>query len=142
MYQTSLDQFQQVFDKSMDLAEKASFTNKRVGNIIDTMTYTTYRYINRGLYEHDKTSFKLMVAFKILTTAGKLDSRNISLFLRGGGALDLAHCKAKPFSWISNDSWLNIIQLAQAHPAFMTLTDGKFSQCVLLDFNFCDVFLR
>lgn len=123
MYQTSLDQFQQLFDKSMDLAEKAAFTNKRVNNIIDTMTYITYRYINRGLYEKDKVSFKLIVMFKILSTAGKLESRNISLFLRGGGALDIASCKNKPFSWLSVESWLNIVQLAQSHPAFATLME-------------------
>jgi dynein heavy chain len=70
MYQTSLDQFQQLFDKSMDIAEKATFTNKRVNNIIDSMTYTCYRYINRGLYVSDKTSFKLIVLFKVLLTAG------------------------------------------------------------------------
>jgi hypothetical protein len=40
-----------------------------------------------GLYERDKTSFKLIMTFKILLTANKLDSRYITLFLRGGSAL-------------------------------------------------------
>ena len=48
MYQTSLDQFQEQFDKSMDVAEKANLASKRVNNIIDAMTYITYRYIDRG----------------------------------------------------------------------------------------------
>ena len=83
MYQTSLDQFQEQFDKSMDVAEKANLASKRVNNIIDTMTYITYRYIDRGLYSKDKASFLLISIFKILTTAEKLSNNGINLFLRG-----------------------------------------------------------
>merc|ERR1712159_579756 len=54
MYQTSLAQFLGLFMSSMDKAERASLASKRVENIIETMTYITYRYINRGLYEKDK----------------------------------------------------------------------------------------
>ena len=71
MYQTSLDQFQALFDKSMDAAEKASLASKRANNIIDTLTYIAYRYINRGLYEEDKLSYKLIVTLKILLAAGR-----------------------------------------------------------------------
>ncbi|CAM9817901.1 unnamed protein product, partial [Chrysoparadoxa australica] len=46
MYQTSLDQFQKLFDKSMDVADKASLASKRVANIIDAMTYGVYSYIS------------------------------------------------------------------------------------------------
>ena len=53
MYQTSLAQFLELFMDSMDKSEKASLS-KRVENIIYTMTYLVYRYINRGLYEADK----------------------------------------------------------------------------------------
>ena len=93
MYQTSLDQFQEQFDKSMDVAEKANLASKRVNNIIDAMTYITYRYIDRGLYGKDKASFLLISIFKILTTAEKLTNNGINLFLRGGGALNLQTLK-------------------------------------------------
>ena len=123
MYQTSLDQFQQLFDKAMEIAEKANLASKRVNNIIDSMTYVTYRYINRGLYERDKTSFKLIVTFKILMTAGKLEARHINLFLRAGNALDINSVRAKPFNWMSNEAWLNILQLSMANPMFKSLPD-------------------
>ena len=121
MYQTSLDQFQQQFDGSMDLAEKASLASKRVNNIIITMTYLTYRYINRGLYESDKTSFLLIVMFKILVTAGKLSPVSISLFLRGGGALNINTSRAKPYAWLSNEAWLNIVQLSMDSVPFKSI---------------------
>jgi dynein heavy chain len=123
MYQTSLDQFQQLFDKSMDVAEKANLASKRVNNIIDSMTYIVYRYINRGVYERDKLSFLLMVTFKILVTANKLEAKNISLFLRGGGALDVHQVKAKPFVWLSMESWLNAVQLSQSNAHFKPLLE-------------------
>jgi dynein heavy chain len=127
MYQTSLDQFQQLFDRSMEIAEKANLASKRVNNIIDTMTYITYRYVNRGLYERDKTSFKVILAFKILITAGKLEMRNINLFLRGGSALDITQSRAKPFNWMSNESWLHVLQLSMSSSMFKTIVDDMVS---------------
>jgi dynein heavy chain len=123
MYQTSLDQFQTLFDKSMEIAEKANLASKRVNNIIDSMTYLTYRYINRGLYEKDKISFKLMVTFKILITAGKLDFRHINLFLRAGSSLDIHQVKPKPFPWLSDDAWLNILQLSMSNITFKNIIE-------------------
>jgi len=123
MYQTSLDQFQAIFDKSMEVAEKANLSSKRVNNIIDSMTLLTYRYINRGLYEKDKTSFKLIVAFKILLTASKLEMKFINLFLRGGSALDITQCRTKPFHWMSNEAWLNILQLSASSNVFKTIVE-------------------
>mmetsp|Transcript_23212 Transcript_23212/g.34068 ORF Transcript_23212/g.34068 Transcript_23212/m.34068 type:complete len:1122 (+) Transcript_23212:47-3412(+) len=123
MYQTSLDQFQMQFDKSMDIAEKASLPSKRVTNIIESMTYVIYRYINRGLYERDKTSFKLIIMFKILLTASKLDPKCVSLFLRGGGALNINQVPTKSVSWASNEAWLNVHQLGITMPQFSTLAE-------------------
>eukprot|EP00957_Ditylum_brightwellii_P110161 8402718-Ditylum_brightwellii.AAC.1 len=73
----------------MDKAEKASLASKRVSNIIETMTYMTYRYINRGLYEADKLTFILVVTMKILVAAQFLKNSDVTLFLRGGAALDI-----------------------------------------------------
>merc|ERR1719261_168920 len=121
MYQTSLEQFLHVFMRSMDLAEKAALASKRVANIIDTMTYITYRYINRGLYEADKQLFVLLMTMKVLVTAGLLSSGDLVLFLRGGAALDIASVRKKPFNWMSNESWLNVIQLSTANRFFAQL---------------------
>merc|ERR1711865_1324202 len=88
MYQTSLEQFLQLFMGSMNTSEKAALASQRVGNIITEMTYTTYRYINRGLYEDDKLLFLLLLTLKVLVTAGHLSSGDVTLFLRAGAALD------------------------------------------------------
>jgi dynein heavy chain len=121
MYQTSLLQFLEIFMGSMDKAEKASLASKRVTNIIDTMTYMTYRYINRGLYEADKLTFILLVALKILVASQMLKPSDVTLFLRGGAALDINSVRRKPFQWMTNDVWLNIVQLSQSNIFFSNI---------------------
>ncbi|GMH97336.1 hypothetical protein TrST_g8180 [Triparma strigata] len=124
MYQTSLDQFQVLFDASMDNAEKASLASKRVGHILEEMTYSIWRYIDRGLYTQDKNSFKLMLVLKILLTAERLTSGDVTLFLKGGAALNINSVIPKAFSWMTDASWLNCVQLMQDKPIFKMLLDG------------------
>ncbi|KAF0745065.1 hypothetical protein Ae201684_000639 [Aphanomyces euteiches] len=121
MYQTSLTQFLALFMKSMDLAEKAALASKRVANIIETMTYISYRYINRGLYERDKLTFILLLTMKILVTDNLLTREEVTLLIRGGAALDINTVRRKPFSWISNEAWLNVIELSQSCKFFTSL---------------------
>jgi len=122
MYQTSLVQFVEIFMQSMDVAEKAALAQKRVNNIIASMTYLCYRYINKGLYESDKLTFIIVVCTKILITASLLDSQDMALFLRGGGALDRAACPKKPFKWMTDDAaWYNAISLSQSLKLFANL---------------------
>ncbi|CAN0142261.1 unnamed protein product, partial [Pylaiella littoralis] len=123
MYQTSLDQFQTLFTRAMDVADKASLASKRVWNIIETMTFNVYRYISRGLYEQDKLSFKLILALKILLTAGRLDQSDVTLFIKGGAALDLNAIRPKPYLWMADPAWLNAIQLSKDNLLFKTLPD-------------------
>ncbi len=51
--------------QSIDNSEKAQAPSKRVDNIIEYLTLFVYKYVNRGLFEKDKNTFKLMMCFKI-----------------------------------------------------------------------------
>jgi dynein heavy chain len=128
MYQVSLAQFEDLFMSSMDQAEKANLAQKRVANIVETMTYITYRYINRGVYEKDKLPFILLVTMKILVVEGLLKSSDIGLLLRAGAALDINAVKRKPFTWLTNQSWLNVIELSNQCPFFMNLPNDISAQ--------------
>jgi len=57
----------------------------------------TYRYINRGLFEKNKITFKLMMCLKILIKEGKLTPNDVSMFLKAGGGID---DRTKPFVWM------------------------------------------
>merc|ERR1719337_205881 len=77
------------------------------------MTYVVYRYINRGLYEEHRPIFVFIVTMKILITSNLIQQSDMDIFLRGGAALDINSVQAKPFSWMSDSAWLNIVVLTQ-----------------------------
>lgn len=72
MYQTSLKQFLGIFDLSMANSKKSPITGKRIGNIIDYLTFSSFKYTARGLYETDKFLFTILQTLKIEMNAGRI----------------------------------------------------------------------
>lgn len=125
MYQTSLAQFNQLYELSIDRSEKANMPSKRINNIIEYMTYEIYLYIQRGLFERHKIIFALMLTNKILASAGKIKVSDLDVFLKGGGALDINSVRKKPKDWIPDNVWLSIIALSSMD-AFRDIPDSVF----------------
>uniref|UniRef100_K1QHZ6 Dynein heavy chain 8, axonemal n=1 Tax=Magallana gigas TaxID=29159 RepID=K1QHZ6_MAGGI len=127
MYQTSLKQFLGLFDLSMTrqvdkLSEKSPVPAKRIGNIIEYLTFEVFRYTCRGLYESHKFLFTLLMTLKIDMQQGKVKPEEFQTFIKGkfvgffsflsGAALDLNAVMQKPSRWISDMTWLNLVQLS------------------------------
>ena len=112
MYNTSLNQFLQKFDESIETADKASTPQDRVKNITYKLTYIVYRYINRGLFEKDKLTFLLMICLKILLVGGKLTQTDADLLLKSGKGLDKNAIPANK-SFLDIDVWKNVIALSK-----------------------------
>ena len=74
------------------------------------LTRTVYRYINRGLFERDKVTFKLMMGMKILIKEGKLTTNDVNVLLKAGSGID---DRNKPFSWMEQKTWLNLKALSK-----------------------------
>ena len=85
-------------------------TKDRVHNITVELTRKVYRYINRGIFERDKVTFKLMMSLKILIKEGKLTSADVNVFLKSGAGID---DRNKPFSWMDQKTWLNLKALSK-----------------------------
>ncbi|XP_069464857.1 dynein axonemal heavy chain 8 [Ambystoma mexicanum] len=113
MYQTSLAQFLKIFDLSMARSEKSPLPQKRIVNIIEYLTFEVFRYSVRGLYEQDKFLFTLLMTLKIDVQKGYVKHNEFQILIRGGAALDLKACPNKPFRWILDMTWLNLVELSK-----------------------------
>jgi len=97
MYNSSLQQFLDLFDYGIDNSAKAQIVRDRVNNIIGVMTYRCYRYVNRGLFQSDKLTFRLMVCLKVLIQAQTLTTADASMLLKAGSGID---DRNKKFNWM------------------------------------------
>ena len=89
MYQTSLKQFLALFDESIVKSKPNRMVEKRIKNILDDLTESVWKYIDRSLYEKDKFVFKLLIALKIDMDAGHISFKEFSVLLKGGASLNL-----------------------------------------------------
>jgi len=126
MYQTSLVQFLELFEQSIDRSPKSPVPAKRIAAIIKELTFTTFLYICRGLFERHKILYKLLLALKVQMMAGELNADHFSCFLKGGAALDINTVRKKPKEWIPDMSWLHVINLSNTLPVFKDLPDSMF----------------
>ncbi|KAK4476180.1 hypothetical protein MN116_001394, partial [Schistosoma mekongi] len=126
MYQISLRQFLALFDQSLARSEKSPVTTKRIVNVIEYMTYDVWRYVIRGLYEVDKSTFSLLLALKIDMQAGRVRHEEFQCFIKGGASLDLNTVKPKPFKWITDVTWLNLVALSSLNQ-FASILDQVVS---------------
>lgn len=126
MYNTSLLQFLGLFDYAIDYSEKAQIIKERVHNIVELLTMKTYRYINRGLFERDKNTFKLMMCTRIMIKGKQLTTGDVILFLKAGAS---ESDKVKHFTWMDMSAWLNLKALSKhkfpsdSQPFFKALPD-------------------
>jgi dynein heavy chain, axonemal len=111
--------------QAIDRSEPAKLPSKRIQNIIDYQTYEIYLYIQRGLFERHKLLFALMLTNKVQLSAGATKASDIDVFLKGGGALDIASVRKKPKDWIPDNVWLNVIALSQMD-SFRDIPDSVF----------------
>lgn len=105
MYQTSLNQFLERFDVSLQESKKTHNNKVRVANIIEYLNFEIYSFKSRGLFENHKFLFVLLMALKVDMQKGDVSYEEFQTFIKGGAALNLKDCPKKPFAWITDMTW-------------------------------------
>uniref|UniRef100_A0A3Q2GPF7 Dynein heavy chain 11, axonemal-like n=1 Tax=Cyprinodon variegatus TaxID=28743 RepID=A0A3Q2GPF7_CYPVA len=101
MYQFSLKAFNIVFHKAVEIAEACEDVKSRVNTLIDCVTYSTFNYISRGLFERDKLTFTAQLTFQLLLMSKEIHVRELDFLLR----FNIDHHYVSPLDFLSNSSW-------------------------------------
>ena len=137
MYNTSLAQFMELFLVSMERAEKNTLAKRRINNIIEYLTFCVYAYVQRGLFTSHKLMFAFLTAMKIAMRGGPgelpgvpapdawLTQAEFDCMLKGGAALDISAVRKKPFEWIPDLIWCNVIAACEM-PGMGDLADSLY----------------
>ncbi|KAF5892934.1 dynein heavy chain 11, axonemal-like, partial [Clarias magur] len=101
MYQFSLKAFDVVFRKAVQNAEACVDVKTRVSTLVECITFSTFNYINRGLFERDKLTFTAQLTFQLLLMNKEIDIRELDFVLR----FSIDHSYISPVDFLSNSAW-------------------------------------
>ncbi|KAB0801458.1 hypothetical protein PPYR_05812 [Photinus pyralis] len=122
MYQNSLKQFLGIFDNSITKSTKSADTEERINIILKYLTYEVWAFTQRSLYERHKALFTLMMAMKIDLHKAVITHEEFLSFIKGGASLDLNGVRPKPFRWVLDITWLNLVEI-QKYRIFADVLD-------------------
>jgi ABC-type dipeptide/oligopeptide/nickel transport system ATPase component len=126
MYQYSLDAFTTFFLKAMEKAAPAETTAARVVTLRESIRYTVFQWVNRGLFEKHKLIFLNQLCFKLMQK-GALGSPLYAPYhdylIRAPKKLD----EENPMDWLPDSAWANIEALAELKGFEKFATDVKAS---------------
>ena len=108
MYQYSLASFLLVFDQSLRRSLPDGNLERRLHNIINTLTFNVYNYATTGLFERHKLLFSFQMAMKLQDAEGSMVPSELDFFIKGNVALEKA-ARRKPHDWISDQVSINIL---------------------------------
>jgi dynein heavy chain len=137
MYNSSLAQFMELFINGIRRAEPAALASKRIKNVVECLSKIIYAYSQRGLFERHKLMLAFLMCMKIAIRGGPgevpgvpaadawLSQGEFDCVLKGGAALDIGAIRKKPFDWIPDPVWLNVIACCD-HPGLGDLADSIY----------------
>ena len=115
MYQYSLSSYLEVFEFSLRKSLPDAMLQKRLRNIMDTLTHNMYNYGCTGIFEKDKLLFSFQITIKLEQDLGHVTQEELDFFIKGNIALEKSKRK-KPFSWFPEEGWEDCIRLLEVQP--------------------------
>ena len=120
MYQFSLAAFVTVFIKAMDEAEASNNPVVRENSLIDSITFKTFRWAMRGLFQRHQIIFTALLCFRILLAdkqSGAIKPDEFMALLRNPRNTEFQNPAP---DWLTDASWTSICGL-NSLDAFKTI---------------------
>ncbi|XP_020287480.1 dynein heavy chain 10, axonemal isoform X2 [Pseudomyrmex gracilis] len=115
MYQYSLISYVEVFVHSLKRSLSDPVLEKRLRNIIPTLTKNVYNYGCTGIFERHKLLFSLQICMKIEQSVGNVTQEQLEFFIKGSTALEKS-VKPNPAKWLPSSGWEDVLKLASDFP--------------------------
>lgn len=123
MYQYSLSAYLEVFEFSLRRAVPDGHLEKRLKNIMHTLTMNIYNYGCSGIFEKHKLLFSFQITTKLEMDRNNLVQEELDFFIKGNISIEKSSRK-KPYAWLPDQGWEDCIRLSEDFPqAFDSLVD-------------------
>ncbi|RXN25582.1 dynein heavy chain axonemal [Labeo rohita] len=118
MYQFSLKYFKQLFNNTIESAEKHRDLSMRLQILLDQTLLSAYKNVSRGLFEQHKAIYSFMLCVEILMQRGEISQQEWQYFLRGAGAMEKELPEKPEVPWLSDFAWETCCNLEDRLPCF------------------------
>ncbi|KAF8560792.1 hypothetical protein P879_08220 [Paragonimus westermani] len=115
MYQYSLGSYLVVFQLSLRRSMPDMMLQRRLINIINTLTQNVYTYTCTGIFEKDKLLFSFQLTSKLQADLGKVLPNEVDFFIKGNVAVEKTKLE-KPATWMPDSCWQDLVRLIELFP--------------------------
>lgn len=115
MYQYSLEFFQKLFNRRLDVSEKADELEKRLEILKTDITSSFFVNICRGLFEKDKLLYAFLNASSIIRRDNRISLDEWNYYLRGSVK---KYEQESPHDWLPEETLHALVGLEETHANF------------------------
>lgn len=122
MYQYSLTSYLDVFEFSLRKSIPDANLERRLKNIMNTLTLNVYNYGCTGIFEKHKLLFSFVITIKLEQDRSNVTQDELDFFIKGNLSLEKSK-RRKPFPWMHDSTWEDCVRLSRDFAQFASLLD-------------------
>lgn len=127
IYEYSLSWYNKMYLRAIEQAQKSTYVEQRIENVVDQLNLILYSNVCRGLYEKDKTIFSFLLAVAILKKDKKINEAHLYYFIHPFDVIKFKEEKST-VDWLSDSIWRKIRATEALEGKFQSLTDRIVTQ--------------